>query len=564
MKHIKILPLVQLACLSPITISLVSCSKTVDWKQDALDEFLGSESKNIAGIVSVPRPGYYHDKIIPYLTDRITSISKLNKKDVYVDNAGNIMFDIPASKGCEGKDMVIIQGHSDMIVAGLSEAEAKTTPIEAVVDGDTIHSKNNSTSLGADNGIGLSMALAMLKNRNSFKHGPLRFIFTADEDVGMVGANKMKSSWLMKDGQTIKWLINIDAENEYAITRSCNGNIRLKMWQEFQPCSPSERLDHTYEIKIDNLLGGHSGIDIIKKRANAERLVYNFLSEVTGFGGYEVQIVQHNHSHIVDGRDVDVDYSMNQIISNCTLVINTNATDDKLEEISSEVREEWKELYPYENWDRDVFEIIEDKTGFYKDYPFIDQYVSERIIELIGQVNDRPEAKELTHLYYGPFIFLDETTPDASANIGPVNIKYDEKTKLIHAEVGTSCRSSVLQEKQKHSITWFDKQYKRIVQSFKLQYDNPAIYYPWPKDENNHLVQLLSEGYKQQGIEPVIEDVIAGIEPAIWYYKSGHLTTCACLGAHVDGAHSVNEVLHIETIEPAIKNVIYALEELAK
>ncbi|MCQ2748007.1 MAG: hypothetical protein MJ223_01935 [Mycoplasmoidaceae bacterium] len=196
MKKTKLFALIPTFVLSTIpTFTTTGCSTNkLIYTQDVIDEFVGNAKKGINGIVSCPRPGGYYDAIVPYLKSRAKALAGLTDEDIHVDNAHNIYFDIPATSGFEDADMIILQGHSDMIVAGLTDEQAKTTPIDAVIENGTLHSRNYKTSLGADDGAGIAIALTILKNRDKFNHGPIRFLMTADEDIGMVGAKALDSS----------------------------------------------------------------------------------------------------------------------------------------------------------------------------------------------------------------------------------------------------------------------------------------------------------------------------------------------------------------------------------
>ena len=199
-KVINILtPLLVVTSTTIMNFTMVGCNKHEEEDDDmtqmtkeVLNEFMGNiiTEEPVAGLTSVPRPSRYHEKIVPYLKNRISQITSLSDDDIHTDDAGNIYFDLPASSGCEDKDMIILQGHTDMVVAGMTEEEKEVNPINAELDlkNNIIHSKDYKTSLGADNGIGIAIMLYIAKHINDFNHGPIRFLMTADEEIGMVGA----------------------------------------------------------------------------------------------------------------------------------------------------------------------------------------------------------------------------------------------------------------------------------------------------------------------------------------------------------------------------------------
>lgn len=567
----KILTLFCAGCSALLpAISLTSCAKkTSIYTQQAIDEFMGNEEEGIKGITSCPRPGKYYDAIIPYLKNRAMQIAGLSQQDIHVDDAHNIYFDIPATQGYEGNDMVILQGHTDMVVAGLSEQEAKTTPIDAVIENNTIHSRDHKTSLGADNGIGIAIALTILKNRNNFVHGPLRFLMTADEDIGMIGAQALDPDWLKINGQPIKWLINIDAEKEGYVYRSCAGNSRFETNKIFDP-STETALSNEFTLTFDGLIGGHSAIDITKKRANADRLAFEFLYDVLSYGsGSSIQIVSHNHERVVEGETKEINYSKNQLIANCKLTFKTNLDNSAIQEIWSEDLARWKsDQYSQDDWKQ-----IEAKSGIVLNTTtsnkFLSSNDSKKLIELMGDYTFDPKLQEkLPAFYYGVVDYFDEekTFPKSSINLGPINIAFDSEKEIIKYTCGASTRSAIgtSTSSERFSINWLRAQYENIAEQFDVNIKEEAIYYPWLKDENNELVKLLYNGYKTLGAKAIIYDDLGGVEPAMWTQKSNNKIVCACVGPRIDNAHSINETLYINTIDSCILNILQTLTRLTE
>lgn len=571
-KFIGVIGLTSLAVATIPMVTLASCAnQNSTYTQQALDEFLGNESLGIKGITSCPRPGRYYDAIVPYLKQRAMSIAQLPENEIHIDEAHNIYFDIPATKGYENKDMIILQGHIDMIVAGLTDEETKTTPIDAVIEDGKIHSRNFKTSLGADNGIGLSIALTILKNRDKIVHPPLRFLMTADEDIGMVGASKLDPSWLTYKNQPIKWLMNIDAEEEGYIYDSCAGNSRAGISKVMSRPDEEEPLSNEYTLTIDGLLGGHSAMDIIKNRANADRLAYEFLFYMIKKTSNEAlfQLSSQNHEKIVDGETKDINYSQNQIIANCKLVFRSNLSLSQLQSNWEECLNMWQngEAYNKDNWAaiRAQSKIVKNEAPGSSYYTSIED--ATNLIKLMGDYTQKPKEQEnLTSLYYGVLDYNDEakTNPKSSINLGPVTLIVNDFTTAT-ITIGTSTRSSIgnKESHEKYTINWLADQYKTITDNFGLEWSPQSKYYPWAKDENNQLVKLFAEGYRKVGVTPTIFDDLGGVEPAWWTDKSNGNLTCACIGPRIDGAHSINETLFVNTIEPCINNLINAINTIA-
>lgn len=182
------------------------------------------------------------------------------------DAAGNLVIKVPASPGREDRPTVILQGHMDMVCEKTPESahDFKCDPIRVVRDGDWIHA--DGTTLGADNGIALAMALALVED-DAACHPPLELLFTVDEESGLIGANKLDASLI--EGRI---LINIDSEDEGVFTIGCAGgeetSVRFPLSCDDRPTGYDGG-----RIVVGGLRGGHSGVDIHKPRANANRLL---------------------------------------------------------------------------------------------------------------------------------------------------------------------------------------------------------------------------------------------------------------------------------------------------
>lgn len=536
-------------------------NNSINYTNDVINEFLGNKPQGIKGITSCPRPSGYHDAIIAYLKNRIKDIAGLSDDNIYEDKAHNIYFDIPATKGYENKDMVILQGHTDMVVAGLEREEWNTTAIDAVVDNDTIYARGHKTSLGADDGIGVAIALTILKHRDDFTHGPIRFLLTSDEDIGLVGAKPLDPQWLMHNNHWIKWLINIDAEEEGYVYRSCAGYSSYTFTQNYQP-SKENALPHEYTLTIDGLIGGHSGIDIVKHRANADRLVYELLYALV-LNNNSIQLVAHNHN-----RDTKhIDYSPNQLIANCKVIFKTNLEFKQIEDVLKQQLSKWQneDRFNLDNW-----KLIKELSGIVENSNPSEHYVSSEesktLIKFLGNYAFEPKDQNLAGLYFGILEYNDDKTAKASVNMGPVSLLWDNSLNKFIYQSSASARSSIgtKSTNEPYSINGLNSSYKNLAESANINFKQESFLYPWTKDDSNKLVQILVEGYKKLDVTPTIYDSLSGVEPSIWMEKSDGNIICSCVGPRTDGAHSINETLYTKTIDPCVKNIIYALVTIAK
>lgn len=222
--------------------------------------------EQFAKINAIPRPSKREEKIIAFLKE----FGESRGLDTVVDETGNVLIRKPATPGYEDRDTIILQSHMDMVCEKLPECniDFDNDPIETYIDGEWLKAKG--TTLGADDGIGMAMEMALLDS-NDIEHGPIECVFTRDEETGLTGAEGMKSDFM-----TGKMLINLDSEDEGQIFVSCAGGRRTQA--TFEPLY-QDNADGMFFLKvgINSLTGGHSGDDINKKRANAVKLLVRFI-----------------------------------------------------------------------------------------------------------------------------------------------------------------------------------------------------------------------------------------------------------------------------------------------
>ncbi len=216
-------------------------------------------------ISKIPRASGNEAGICAYLTN----FAKARDLEYSVDHAGNVLIKKPAS----GRDSapVILQGHMDMVAEknASSSHDFERDPIELIYDGDILHA--NGTTLGADNGIGMAMALAVLDS-DELKHPPLECVFTISEEIGLIGAGEFDFAAL--DGRRY---LNLDCEGEGIATVACAGGVRCDTEYPV-PADVPEISGRNFKITLDGLAGGHSGEDINKRRANAHLVLTELIS----------------------------------------------------------------------------------------------------------------------------------------------------------------------------------------------------------------------------------------------------------------------------------------------
>ena len=219
-------------------------------------------------ICQIPHPSKNEKKIIEFMKE----FGKTNKLETLVDKVGNVIIRKPATKGMENRKGVIFQTHLDMVPQKNSDKkhDFEKDKIETIIDGEWVRA--NGTTLGSDNGIGVSATMAVLASKN-IKHGPVEALFTIDEETGMTGAFGLKKGLLKGD-----ILMNLDSEDEGELYVGCAGGIDVSVSKKYVEENTPRGLS-AYNIVIKGLKGGHSGVDIPLGRANSNKLMFRFLMQ---------------------------------------------------------------------------------------------------------------------------------------------------------------------------------------------------------------------------------------------------------------------------------------------
>lgn len=239
---------------------------------------MSAEIKNLS-----PQPvwGYFYDLTqIPRPTGHMEAVTRFMVAfgnqlglETEQDKVGNVLIRKPATPGMESRKTVTIQSHLDMVPQKNASVkhDFTTDPIDVYIDGDWV--KARETTLGADNGIGVAFAMAVLSD-TAIKHGPIEALFTVDEEVGMDGAVGLKPGFLKGD-----ILLNCDSEQEGELFVGCAGGADLNISLQFKEDNYIPEGDVAVKLSLTGLKGGHSGVDIHLGRGNANKLMFRFLKE---------------------------------------------------------------------------------------------------------------------------------------------------------------------------------------------------------------------------------------------------------------------------------------------
>lgn len=222
--------------------------------------------KHFYSLTQIPRPSKKEEKIIAFMKKFGEDLGL----ETIVDEIGNVIIKKPATPGMENRKTVVLQGHLDIVPQKNTDKtfDFETDPIEPFIDNGWVTA--DGTTLGADNGMGVAAAMAILES-DDLQHGPVEALFTIDEETGMTGAFGLKAGIL--DGDI---LINMDSEDEGELYVGCaggtNGNMKITFKEEDVPDGHK-----AFKLELSGLKGGHSGIDIPLEKGNSNKLLNRYM-----------------------------------------------------------------------------------------------------------------------------------------------------------------------------------------------------------------------------------------------------------------------------------------------
>ncbi len=466
-----------------------------------------------AQICRVPRPSKHEEQISKWLQD----FAAAHQIECIADEAMNVIMRVPATPGYENHEGVILQAHMDMVAEkdGNVQHDFMRDPIETYVDGEWLKAKG--TTLGADDGIGIAMALAAITDPN-LPHPAIECLFTVDEETGLTGAMKLQDGMLKH-----KRLINIDSEDDGQIFIGCAGGIDTlaKMHYEGERLKvKGERL--AIRLSVGGLLGGHSGDDINKGRANANQLIVWFLARI--WPQTEVQLASINGGNLRNAiaREAEAVIAIPMAYKE-QIRIEWNHFVAQMEGVFGEVEKDMR--LELETTDMPELFIPADKA-----YRLV-MALCECPHGMIAMSKDIPGLVE------------------TSTNLASIKMKSTHP--LIHSsthhyfvEINTSQRSSI--EASKHHLKW------AVEQALSLACDEVTHgdgYPGWAPNPKSELLEVVKKAYTDLfKAEPKVLAIHAGLECGLFLEKYPYLDMVS-IGPQMYGVHSPQERLSIPSTE---------------
>lgn len=481
-------------------------------KQKALNIILEEFNK----IAQIPRPSHNEEKISEYLYQWALQHKLYVEKDCF----GEIIIDKPAYAGFENVPRVILQAHMDMVcVAEEGVAyHALTDAIKVINDGEKLTAEG--TSLGADDGIGVAICLYILQD-TALQHGPLRVIFTTNEEDGM-DAIHMDAKYLQGD-----YLINLDWEQIGSLCNSCAGGDFCNYSKKTDWQTPS-KASKNISIKLNGLLGGHSGVNINLGHANTIVSVATLLCML--------------HQNGIDFYIADFSggQAKNAIPSTASadIVISENDTEKALniiEHFRSEFMTAFGDIEKAVVLSATISDTLPTKV--------LSAKTSSNLADLITVVPNNVHTMS-------PFVY---GLVESSSNIGEISIDENSIQFTVFE------RSSVV-----YQATQIITICHALAEHFEFDFNCDSHIPGWAVNPNSKLTQIACEQYKKlTGKDMIVEPVHAGLECGAFAEKNSHLDMIS-IGPTLENVHTPNECCNIADIEIIAKLLINTLESIAK
>ena len=466
-----------------------------------------------ARINAIPRPSKREEKMISFLKDFGESLGLETK----VDETGNVLIRKPATPGMEQKPTVILQSHMDMVCEKNNDVDFDfdTDAIQTYVDGEWMKAKG--TTLGADDGIGCAMEMAILAD-NTIKHGPLECVFTRDEETGLTGAEGMQPGFM-----TGQMLINLDSEDEGELFVSCAGGCRTTATFRFTPeAAPADAF--FLQLTIKGLTGGHSGDDIDKKRANANKLLARYLYDGMKAWGLRLSDIQAGGLHNAIPREAA-----------CLVCIPNKYKEQarvKWNIFAAEVQEEFCTTEPAMEF---LLESAEPAATV------LPADVNCRLISALQAVDNGVYAMS-----------QDIALVETSSNLA--SIRQTEPGVIF---INSSQRSSLMSNRHNMAHT--------VAAVFELAGAEVEIgegYPGWAMNPKSEILRIAREQYVRLfQKEPVVRGIHAGLECGLFSEKYPGLDMVS-FGPTLRGVHSPDERLLIPTVDMVWRHLLAILENV--
>ena len=470
--------------------------------------------KNFINISKIPHGSGNEKQISNYIKDFSEKLGLETIQDEYY----NLIVKKPAQNS-NNNSTVMLQAHIDMVTekTNSSKHDFENDPLDIIIEGNIIRANN--TTLGADNGIGVAYMMSILES-SDISHPNLECVFTSNEEVGLVGANKIDISELKST-----MIINLDAEEDDSILTGCAGaiNSTISLKKEYKPAIPT---NIALEITVHGLCGGHSGMDIDKQRGNSISILGRVLNSITK--NFDLFYLEGGSKRNVIPRYAEAVISL---------------SDSDLEEIVNEIQKETRKIQ------KEVYSVdpnlrISLRKAAAADFKV---YTDECKMKIISLLNLIPDG--VINMSYDL-----ENLVDTSTNFA---VLHETSTKVNFTSLTRSC-SQVRKE-------YVAKKISLLANVVGAKIEIVDEYLPWEYNPNSKLEDISSEVYKDTFDKlPNIRIMHCGLECGIILNKLNHYAEAISIGPNIYNVHSPSEYAEIDSIEKISVYLVNLLKKLSE
>ncbi len=448
------------------------------------------------------------------ISDFCASFAKVRGLRHRRDEAGNVVIWKDASPGYENHPPVILQGHLDMVCEKDPDCDLdfKKDGLRLAVEGDKVYARG--TTLGGDDGIAIAYALAILDG-GGLRHPPLEALFTADEEIGLLGAAALDASDLKG-----RVLLNLDSEEEGILTVSCAGGATVTLTL---PLHSAPAAGKEYRLEITGLKGGHSGAEIHKGRGNANKLLGEALAIFDNSANLRLTALSGGTKDNAIPRAAEARFTA------------PSGAESALAGLAEAFTRELRERFPDEPEAAVRCSALGIASAAW------DRETTRRALRLLRELpcGVQTMSRDIPGLV------------ETSLNLGILRSAGD------NLEFGFSVRSSVGSDH-----VFLRKSLEDLAARAGASYKEEGIYPPWEFRQDSKLRELMVQVYEEQyGEKPKVEAIHAGLECGILSGKLPGLD-CVSFGPDMTGVHTSNETLSAASTERVWRYLITVLERL--
>ncbi len=463
-------------------------------------------------ITKVPRASKKEEKIREYLRN----FAKENNLEIQEDPKGNIVIRKAASEGCEHLTPVILQSHVDMVCEKepTSNHNFDTDPIDTYIEDGWV--KARGTTLGADCGIGMALQMALLITPE-LKHPAIEALFTVDEEMGLTGAMDLGEGML-----TYKRMINLDSEDEGEIFIGCAGGIDTIADYDIERKSIKNSKYDFFKVQVGGLKGGHSGDDINKGRANANRVLALMLRLLVKEANAKVCTIDGGNLRNAIAREAMAVVALPSEVESIAKALM------QFRSLAEDICEEFSIAEP----SMTIEMLCSEDDGYYVDARVLDSAFSRKftarlLTAVLGVQNGVIE-------YSSSMPGLVET----STNLASIKVSGDT------LQVVSSQRSSVQSARDALAASM-----AAIFELSGAKVRHSDGYPGWKPNPSSPFVQASAELYQRMfGVEAKVKAIHAGLECGLFLTKYPELDIIS-IGPTLRDVHSPSERLDIESLE---------------